>query len=317
MSVHRKRIPVTVIGGFLGSGKTTLVNHLTGHPERRFGVIVNEFGALGVDGALIEQVEEESVTELRNGCLCCFGRDDLLRALVRLAARERAPEYLLIELSGLADPAPVLQTLLGPEVRAVFDIDGLVTVVDAAHFGRTLRQNPEAALQLAYASVIVVNKADLVDERTLQEVTAAARQLNPLASVITVRHSQVNSGELIGLGSFEASWSPPGVPTVHTPGVGSFALTRDTPISMREWHFFLQDLILSRPADVLRVKGFLSLEGVAETVLFQAVRDVFSAEAMTGTRAGGSSQLVVIGRHLDAAEYREAFARLGTPEVAR
>lgn len=307
----RRRIPVTVIGGFLGSGKTTLVNHLIGRGGKRFGVIVNEFGDLGVDGALIESLDEDGVTELSNGCLCCVGREDLVASLVRLGLRSEPPEYVLIELSGLADPVPVLQTLLDPQVSAVFELDGLVTVVDAKHFFQTLRDNPEAALQLAYANVVVVNKTDLADPQTVHAVGETARQLSPLAAVLPAQRSQADPAQLVGLKSFDMAWRPQGWQHTHTAGVTSFALRADEPLDIRGWHFFLQRYVLSRPADVLRLKGFLSIEGIPETVLFQAVRDVFSAEALSGTRQDGKSQLVVIGRDLNEAEYREVFAKLG------
>ncbi|WP_344983172.1 GTP-binding protein [Deinococcus rubellus] len=305
----RPRIPVTVIGGFLGAGKTTLVNHLIHSGGKRFGVIVNEFGDLGVDGALIETVEDD-VTELANGCLCCVGREDLVVSLVNLALRETPPEHVLIELSGLADPVPVLQTLLDPQVRAVFELDGLVTVVDARHFYQTLQDHPEAALQLAYASMIVINKADLVDAAFLEQVCAGARQLAPLGQVVTTTRSRATAEPLLDLKGFSMDWRPVDHTHVHTPGVSSFTLSANQPLSIVAWHRFLQTYVLSRPGEVLRVKGFLALEDMAERVLFQAVRDVFSAEAISGTRRGEGSQLVVIGRGLDAGEYQQAFANL-------
>lgn len=313
MAKFRRRIPVTVIGGFLGSGKTTLVNHLIVTGGKRFGVIVNEFGDLGVDGALIEALDEDDVTELANGCLCCVGREDLVASLVKLAMRETPPEYVLIELSGLADPVPVLQTLLDPQVRAVFEIDGLVALVDARHFHRTLRENAEAALQLAYANTIVVNKADLADDLLLAYAVEGAQQVNPLATVVTTQRSRADPSTLVDLKAFDLAWRAGGHEHRHTLGVASFALTLDRPIDLRSWHVFLETMILSRPVDVLRVKGFLSIRGIDETVLFQAVRDVFSAEAMRGTSQDGTSRLVVIGRDLDAAEYRDVFARLAEP----
>ena len=181
----RRRIPVTIIGGFLGSGKTTLVNYLIQYGGKRFGVVVNEFGDLGVDGALRQRLEGDGsgeIMELAGGCLCCVGREDLVRALVLLARAPNPPEYVLIELSGLADPVPVLQTLLDPEVRAVFETDGLITVVDARNFFSTLEQNSETALQLAYCNTVVLNKADLADTELLEDVENAVQQLSPAQS---------------------------------------------------------------------------------------------------------------------------------------
>ena len=191
------RIPVTVIGGFLGAGKTTLVNHLIRAAPQHFGVIVNEFGAVGVDGGLIEAVRPEEggldLAELTAGCLCCSGRDDLLRALVTLALREVRPAHVLIELSGVADPVPVLGTLLEPQVRAAFQVGSLVAVADAAQLRRTLAEYREGARQLTYAGVVVLNKADQVGEETLSAAEDAVRAVNPLATVIRARRGEVSA----------------------------------------------------------------------------------------------------------------------------
>ena len=183
MFSFKQRIPVTVVGGFLGAGKTTLVNHLIKTGGKRFGVIVNEFGDINVDGALIENLEadEDGVTEFSNGCLCCVGRDDLAEAMIKLAMRKNPPEHLLIELSGLADPVPVAQTVLDPQLRGLFDLDSIIGVADARNLERTLSDVPEGAVQLAYASNIVLNKTDLADESQLETARGLLRGLNPLA----------------------------------------------------------------------------------------------------------------------------------------
>ncbi len=304
----RRRIPVTVIGGFLGSGKTTLVNHLIRFGGVRFGVVVNEFGDLGVDGALINTLENGDVLELEGGCLCCVGREDLLRALVQLAGAKNPPEYVLVELSGLADPVPVLQTLLDPEVRTVFEIDGLITVLDARNFYATLEGNPEAASQLAYSSAIVLNKADQADTELLEGVRDAVKGFNPLAKLMTTSRSEAPLEKILNLRAFDPLFEDHarGHAHVHAQGVSQFVLEADFPLDLVRWQWFLQELILSRPAQVLRVKGWLALEGMTERVLFQSVRDMFSAEATT-ERSTGRSSLVVIGRNLIESEFRSRF----------
>ncbi|GAA5533453.1 GTP-binding protein [Deinococcus aluminii] len=299
-----ERIPVVVIGGFLGAGKTTLVNHLIRALPRRLGVIVNEFGQTGVDGGLIERLQED-VTELTAGCLCCTGRDDLLRALVTIALREHKPDAVLVELSGVADPTPVLTTLLDRSVRAAFRLTTLVAVVDARHVLQTLQDHPEAARQLAYANVVVLNKTDLADPARLDHAEDVLRGMNPLARIVRVERGQVDAAALLARDDFDPRVLEDAQPVRHTPGLNTFTLRADRPLDPYRWQRFMTDFILTRPAEVLRVKGFLSLYGYPQRVLFQAVRDLFTADAWD--EADGMTELVFIGRGLERAEYAAAF----------
>ncbi|MEF2279025.1 GTP-binding protein [Deinococcus sp. YIM 134068] len=307
-----QRIPVVVIGGFLGAGKTTLVNHLIRSLPHRLGVIVNEFGQTGVDGGLIERLSDD-VTELTAGCLCCTGRDDLLRSLVTLSLREQRPDAVLVELSGVADPTPVLATLLERSVRAAFRVTTLVAVVDARHVLQTLREHPEAARQLAYANVVVLNKTDLADPARLAHAGEVLRGINPLARLVPVERGQVDADALLARDDFDPRVVEDAPAVTHTPGLGSFTLRADRPLDPYRWQRFLTSHILSRPAEVLRVKGFLSLHGYPQRVLFQAVRDLFTADAWD--EADGRTELVFIGRGLDRAEYAAAFAGCVVEEV--
>jgi len=308
-----QRIPVTVIGGFLGAGKTTLVNHLIRTSPQHFGIIVNEFGAVGVDGGLIEAVRPADdgfdLTELTAGCLCCSGRDDLLRALVTLALREVRPAHVLIELSGVSDPVPVLGTLLEPQVRAAFRVGSLVAVADAAQLRRTLAEYREGARQLAYAGVVVLNKADQVGEETLSAAEDAVRAVNPLATVIRASRGQIDPSDLLSRRDFDPLRLLDAPATLHTPGLKSLVLRAERPLDPYRWHAFLREYILSRPAEVLRVKGYLSFHDQPGHILFQSVRDVFTADRV-GSRPGetGFTELVVIGRGLERAEYESALA---------
>lgn len=313
------RIPVTVIAGFLGAGKTTLVNHLIRQTAARFaprrmGVIVNEFGATGVDGGLIERLADapDDVQELTAGCLCCTGRDDLVRALVLLAGRGQEagglPAHVLVELSGVADPVPVLQTLLGPEVRRIFRLDGLVTVADARNLPQTLTENPEGALQLAYATTVILNKTDLVTPAGLETAGRIVLGLHPLARIVHARHAGVDADTLLGAHGFGAAWTPPAPRTEHTPGLKSFTLEARTPLSLEGWHALVHRIV-SRPGQVLRVKGHVSLDAHPERLLLHAVRDLIALDP-TGEPRDGVTRLVMIGRDLDPQEERAAFARL-------
>lgn len=305
-----ERIPVVVIGGFLGAGKTTLVNHLIRSLPHRLGVIVNEFGQAGVDGSLIEQLDQD-VQELTAGCLCCSGRDDLIRALVTIAMREQKPDAVLVELSGVADPTPVLATLLDRSVRAAFRVTTLVAVVDARYALQTLREHPEAARQLAYANLIVLNKTDTADPELLNHAEDVLRGVNPLAEMVRVEQAQIDAAALLARDDFDPRVVKKFYTVKHTPGLTSFTLRAGRPLDPYEWQRFMTNFILARPAEVLRVKGFLDLHGYPQRILFQAVRDLFTTDAWEA--GDGSTELVFIGRGLDRHEYESAFLACQIP----
>ncbi|THF86503.1 GTP-binding protein [Deinococcus sp. KSM4-11] len=308
------RVPVIVVGGFLGAGKTTLVNHLIRSLPHRLGIIVNEFGQAGVDGSLIERLQDD-VTELTAGCLCCTGRDDLLRALVTIAMRDQKPDAVVVELSGVADPTPVLTTLLERSVRAAFRVTTLVAVVDARHVLQTLREHPEAARQLAYANVVVLNKTDLADPILLDHAEDVLRGVNPLAEIKRVERGQLDADALLARDDFDPRVLD-GVDdrAQHTPGLKSFTLRAARPLDPYLWQRFMTGFLLSRPSEVLRAKGFLDLHGYPQRILFQAVRDLFTADAWDA--GDGSSELVVIGRGLDRAEFQAGWDACVVPDPA-
>lgn len=309
MKPTRARIPVTIIGGFLGAGKTTLVNHLVKQKSKRFGVIVNEFGKTGVDGSLIENVDSDGIAELANGCLCCFGRDDLLTALVKLAACEHPPEGVLIELSGVADPLPVAQTILDPYVRALFELDSLVGVADARYLYQTLQENAEGAAQLAYANTVVLNKADLATSAQLEVARELVRDLNPLAKVLKAARAAVDPAQVLDAGAFDPTRLGGERAVQHTKGLKSFVLRAQTPLGHEPFNGFLKALVLAHPDRVYRSKGWVSLAGVERRVLVQSVRDILNLSLADGP-SDGTSELVVIGRELDKAAFEQAFARV-------
>ena len=309
MFQFRAKIPVTVVGGFLGAGKTTLVNRLIKEGGKRFGVIVNEFGDINVDGALIENMDEDGVTEFSDGCLCCAGRDDLAEAMLKLALRPNPPEHLLVELSGLADPVPVAQTVLDPQLRGLFELDGIIGVADARNLQRTLAETPEGAVQLAYASSIILNKLDLASDGELETARGLLRGLNPLAHLVESENAAVDVPAQLAQSAFEPDWKPRNYEHQHTAGVASFTLHQDTPLDVMAWNAFMEEYIISRPGSVFRAKGFLAFRGIENEIVFQAVREIVKV-TKADQHHDGRSNLVVIGRGLDEAEYRAAFAEL-------
>lgn len=303
------KVPVTLVGGFLGAGKTTLVNRLISSGGRRYGVIVNEFGDVGVDAALIETLEGEGVAELEGGCLCCVGREDLAGSLYDLLCREEPPEYILIELSGLADPVPVAQQLLTTEMRGLVELDSIVAVADARNLERTLSEAPEGRAQLAYANAVVLNKADQVSEGTLEGAERLVGRLNPLARVTRTSHAEVDAAEVTGLRAMAPDWKPGGHRLQHGAGLTSFTLRSEKPLRLERWVGFHRRQIMARSDRVLRAKGILRFDELDAPMVLQAVRELYSFDTYDGDHDGGS-ELVVIGRGLDEEEYRRAFARV-------
>jgi len=200
------KTPVTVLTGYLGAGKTTLLNRILSEEHgKKYAVIVNEFGEVGIDNDLIVGADEE-VFEMNNGCVCCTVRGDLIRVVQGLMKRKGGFDAIIVETTGLADPGPVAQTFfVDDDVRAKTQLDSVTTVVDAKHLPLRLKDSREAAEQIAFADQIILNKTDLVSEAELAEVERAIRTLNPLAPIHRAQRSNVPLEQVLGRGSFDLS----------------------------------------------------------------------------------------------------------------
>jgi len=197
-------IPVTVLTGYLGAGKTTLLNRILSEPHgKKYAVIVNEFGEIGIDNDLVVGADEE-VFEMNNGCICCTVRGDLIRIIAGLMKRKGRFDAIIVETTGLADPAPVAQTFFVDEdVKAKSKLDAVVTVVDAKHLPLRLKDSKEAEEQIAFADVVLVNKTDLVTAAELADVEATIRHINPYAKVVRTQRCDVPLDKVLGLGAFD------------------------------------------------------------------------------------------------------------------
>jgi G3E family GTPase len=278
------RVPVILVTGFLGAGKTTLVKALLdSEAGRNTAVVVNEFGEIGLDQALLSPSAPDGVALLNNGCLCCAVRSDLEETFRRLftdRARGAIPSFerVVLELSGADDPLPVLQTFLGERALArEYHIQAVIAVADAATGLMALRDNPEARRQVALADRIVVSKSDLAAPSDAAALRAAIAAINPAAPLAEARHGQVPADFLLA----DSSLPQPGpfhadAPR-HAPGLTSFVLTFDRALPWRMVTAVLGLLCEMRGADLLRVKGLVAVEGCRGPVVVHAVRHLLHA----------------------------------------
>ena len=306
--------PVTVLTGFLGAGKTTLVNHIlsTDH-GRRIAVIVNEFGEIGIDGDLIVSSDEE-VVEMANGCVCCTlsVRNDLTTTIQDLLARPEPPDYVVIETSGLADPVPVTQALFVDELLNSIRVDGIVTMVDAKHVDRHLdefgpdRPDSRVVDQILCADRIVLNKIDLVSEDTLEATENRIRGFNNTAPVIRSSYSRVDPGEILGIDAFNPSTGSAAegfFDDTYThqadPGVEATSIEITGELDEPRLTTWMDELTEKRSADIYRIKGILDIAGRPERTILQGVHGLSELYPGGGWSGRRSSRLVIIGRDLD------------------
>src|SRR5919198_386215 len=340
------KVPVTVLTGYLGAGKTTLLNRILSEPHgRKYAVIVNEFGEIGIDNDLIVGADEE-VFEMNNGCVCCTVRGDLVRIIDGLMRRKGKFDAIIVETTGLADPAPVAQTFfMDDNVGRRTKLDAVVTVADAKWLSERLKDAPEAKNQIAFADVIVLNKTDLVSKGELAEVEARIRGINPYAKLHRTERCKVALADVLERGAFDLDrileiepefleagddhdhhhehdhhhgddhhhhdhgHSHGGLKHYHDEEMQSLSLRTDKPLDPNKFMPWLQNLVASEGQKILRSKGILAFSEDDDRYVFQGVHMMLEGDHQRKWKEGErrESRVVFIGRELPEKTIRDGF----------
>lgn len=313
-----EKIPVTVLTGYLGAGKTTLLNRiLTEDHGKKFAVIVNEFGEAGIDGDLVVGADEE-IFEMNNGCICCTVRGDLIRILDGLMKRKGKFDAIIVETTGLADPAPVAQTFfVDQDVGDATKLDAVVTVTDAKWLKDRLTDAPEAKNQIAFADVIVLNKVDLVTAEELASVEAAIRAINPYAKLHKATRCDVAIEHLLDRNAFdldrildiEPDFLESGHHHHHSDEVRSMSFTIPGDVDPEKFMPWINDISQAQGPNILRSKGILAFKDEPRRFVFQGVHMILDGDLQRDWKADEArqSRLVFIGRDLNENELRKGF----------
>jgi G3E family GTPase len=336
------KIPVTVLTGYLGAGKTTLLNRILTEPHgRKFAVIVNEFGEIGIDNELVVGADEE-IFEMNNGCICCTVRGDLIRIIEGLLKRKGKFDSIIVETTGLADPAPVAQTFfVDADVKAAASLDAVVTVADAKWLSDRLKDAPEAKNQIAFADVILLNKTDLVTPDELAEVEGRIRAINPYAKLHKTTKCGVAIDEVLNRNAFDLQrileiepeflheeehhdhdhghehghahkhdeHDHKGLKHYHDEEMQSLSLTIEGDVDPEKFLTWVNEYVQKEGPSILRSKGILAFKDEPKRFVYQGVHMMLDGDLQREWRPDEKrvSRIVFIGRHLKEDEIRAGF----------
>jgi G3E family GTPase len=347
MSDAPTQIPVTVLTGYLGSGKTTLLNRiLSENHGKRYAVIVNEFGEIGIDNDLIVESDEE-IYEMNNGCVCCTVRGDLIRVVEGLMRRPGRFDAIIVETTGLADPVPVAQTFfMDDDVRSKTKLDAVVALVDAKHLPLRLKDSREAEDQIAFADVVLLNKVDLVTPEELRDVEATIRAINPSATIHRTTRAGVALDAVLDRGAFDLKRALENDPhfleahdhdhdhqcgpdcghdhhhhdhdhhhhdhghasPIHDVTVQSVSL-RGGEMDQKKFFPWIEKITQMEGPNILRLKGIIAIKDDPERYVIQGVHMIVEGDHQRAWKDGEKheSRLVFIGRQLDAERLKRSF----------
>ena len=336
------KIPVTVLTGYLGAGKTTLLNRILTEPHgKRYAVIVNEFGEIGIDNDLVVGADEE-VFEMNNGCICCTVRGDLIRIIDGLMKRKGKFDAIIVETTGLADPAPVAQTFfVDQDVADKTRLDAVVTVADAKWLKDRLRDAPEAKNQIAFADVIILNKTDLVTPAELREVEMRIRAINPYAKLHKATRSNVAIEDVLGRNAFDLDrildiepaflevdehdhdhdhdhdhhdhdhhdHDQHGLKHYHDETMQSVSIRIDGDVDPDKFMPWINEIAQTEGPNILRWKGILAFKDEPKRFVFQGVHMILDGDLQRDWKPGEKreSRLVFIGHDLKTQKLEEGF----------